>query len=419
MTAAEVLIKIRTLFERKGATEATDALKQTATTAKQTGQQVAQMGRSGSDSMNLMGAASALMRGNLQEAANASIPLLEKTKAMGLSMTQLSLAGALLSTVVAGLRAIGEWADAAAMRISGIQMGNLANRIKASAEAYDDLLVSMNKVTAEKDAALAYVNSMVDSYTRQALAMNEVNKQAELAVTTDETLRQKIEEKYAGKAASISGMSDTQKEANELKRSLEREEQIKVALAASKKREAELIQEAKEALNKGQNANMTASASNGFWGGVFAGKTGKVDGYQKMAADAGVLSGNAISGAKAEQKRQEQLEFDRVELLRNRNVAAENAITGTYTRAGANIAAGTAKADRERAEQKAIYPAASELDAEMADLHASDQQTIVSALKYLKEEGQLTVDAIKQWTEYLRQIKTTLRDQEARQRNIQ
>ena len=421
MTAADVLIKIRTMFERKGATEATDALKQTATTAKQTGQQVAQMGRSGSDSMNLMGAASALMRGNLQEAANASIPLLEKTKAMGLSMTQLSLAGALLSTVVAGLRAMSEWANAAALRIAGIQMGNLTNQVNASAEAYGKLLESMNKVTAEKDATLAYNNSMVDSYTRQALAMNEVNKQAELSLTQDESKRREIEAKYADKAASISGMADTQKEAMARKRSFEREQQIEAALAASKERKEELIQEAIEGLNKGQNASSMARKNISFWGDVFSatGQRGTFAEWKKSSEEAGGLTQKSIDSAQAEDARQYQLNAELLELRRMRSVSGVDANTGLYTRSAADIASRTAASDRTRANQEALRPALSELDTEMADLHASDQQSIVAYLREANKDLSLTVPEVKRLVESIRDIKAAFYDANNRDRNRQ
>lgn len=414
MTAAEVLIKIRTFFEGSGSQQADASLKKTEAQAAKTGQQVSQAGQKGADGLNVMSVATAAMQGNFQAAANAAVPLLEKTKAVGLSMTQLSLAGALLSAVVAGLRAMSEWADAAAQRIAKIQMDNLTNKVNASAAAYDKLLESMQKASAQNDATLAYNNAMVDAYTRQALALNELAKQRELATTTDEFTRQDIEARYSAKGAVISGMADTQKEAMDRQRSAEKEAELLRQLDESKNRERELIAEAQALSSQTQNASSTARDSIGFMGFLLGGKKAKFDSYQGMAAQGSASTQEAIDKAKAETSRREQLELDRIELLRMRNVSGLNSSTGSFSRSAADMAADTSKSDRQRANTKAMFSAGDQLDSEMADFHPADREQVVSALRSLKAEGKLTVEAISQWTDYLRQIKDAVN----RQRNF-
>jgi hypothetical protein len=416
-TEQELLIKINTLANTVGLEQAAAGLEKMAVRAQgagaataKAGQQVSQAGQKGADGLNLMSVATATMQGNFNAAASAAVPLLEKSKAVGLSMTQLSLAGIALSAVVAGLKAMSEWANAAAQRISKIQMDNLTNKVNASAAAYEKLVEAMQKAVAERDATLAYNNSLVDSYTRQALAINELNKQKELSATTDETLRREIEAKYSSKAAEISGMSDVQKEANERKRSFEKEQEIDDAMEASKKRQAELLSEAKEGLKKSQNAISTVKNNTGFWSQMFGGQS-MVNSYSGMAKDAGSLTDKSLEGAQAEEKRRKQLEAEKLEIQRLRNVSGVDARAGSISRSASDLATQTAASDRARANQEALRPALSDLDAELADFHSSDQQTVVSAIQGMKQQGKLTVEAVTEWTGYLRQIKDGLNRQ--------
>jgi hypothetical protein len=109
MNEQELTIKINTLANTIGLEKTSAALEGMAVKAQaagnattKTGQQVSQAGQKGADGLNIMSIATAAMQGNLQGAANAAVPLLEKSKALNMSMTQLSLAGALLSAVVTG-----------------------------------------------------------------------------------------------------------------------------------------------------------------------------------------------------------------------------------------------------------------------------------------------------------------------------
>jgi hypothetical protein len=418
MTAADVLVKIRTFFDRKGATEATDALKQTAATAKQTGQQVSQSGKSGADGLNLMSVATAAMQGNFQAAASAAVPLIEKSKAAGLSLTQLSLAGAALTAVVAGLKALSDWADAAAQRITRIQMDNLTNKVKASAAAYEDLVTAMRNSEAQKDAALAFNNSMIDSYTRQALAVNELNKQKELASTADESKRREIESRYASKADSINGMSAVQKEANDRARSLEREAQIEKAIEASKERQSELVGEATEGLKKGQNASSTVRGNLGFWRNLMD-KGAMSSSYLGIAKEAGVLTGEAITKAKDEERRREQLEQERLEIRRTRELASVDARSGSITRAASDVASQTAASDRQRANQEDMYKEGERFQANLSQYHPSDQAALIDEMNRMAKNGELTVEALRRRNDMDERIIKAWQDSEARMRNIQ
>jgi hypothetical protein len=417
MNEQELTIKINTLANTIGLEKTAAALEGMAvkaqaagnTTAK-TGQKVAQAGQQGADGLNVMSVATAAMQGNFQAAASAAVPLLEKSKAVGLSMTQLSLAGAALTAVVAGLRAISEWADAAAQRIAKIQMDNLTNKVNSAAAAYDKLLESMQKASAQNDATLAYNNAMIDAYTRQALALNELAKQRELATTTDEATRQEIEAKYSAKGAAISGMADTQKESNERQRSMEREAELLSQLDASKKRENELIEEAMALSRQTQNASSTARGSIGFMGFLMGGKKATYDAYQGMATQGASRTQEAIDKANAETARREQLETERTELLRMRNVSGINARTGAVSRDAALAAASNSAADRARANQEAIYQSAQGVDEALSSYSEADQRFVTALLQSAKSRDQLT-------NKLLQDTEKWLRDNQSRERN--
>jgi hypothetical protein len=423
----ELLMRIRSTYDGTGTTAAAKAVgtdlananTKASETAKKTGKDVADAGKRGADGLNVMSLATAAMQGNFQAAASAAVPLLEKSKAVGLSMTQLSLAGAALSAVVAGLRAISEWAAAAAQRVANIQMDNFTKKVRDSAEAYEKLVESMRNMSAVKDATLAFNNSMVDSYTRQALAINELNKQRELASTADETKRREIEAKYADKAASISGMSVAQKEAQDRARSLEREEELEKGIEVSKERQKELMKEAQESSIKGQNANATVKNNLGFFGSLFGGQRGIAESYSKAAGQYGEVTADKLKSIQDEERRREELEKERLELLRMRDKASVDASSGTIERTSSDVASRTAAADRTRANQEALRPAIAELETEMVDLHASDQKAVVAYLKEANKDLRLTVTEVQQVAEYIRQVKTAFHDANTRQRNIQ
>lgn len=420
MTAAEVLIKIRTFFEGSGSQQADASLQKTAAQAKKTGQEISQSGQKGSDGLNMMSVATAAMQGNMQAAANAAVPLLEKSKAAGLSLTQLSLAGAGLSAVIAGLKAMSEWADAAAQRVASIQMGNLTNQLNASAAAYEKLLDTMAKAEAQKDATLAYNNSMIDSYTRQALAVNKLNKEKELSLTTDDSKRRDIEAKYASQAEAITGMSDTQKEANEKARSLEREATIEKRLQAAANRRSELIGEASDALKQGQNSSMTARDKLGFWSALFSakGSLAQVDSWRIGANTAGALSQKSIDLASDEEKRIEALKNEMLEVRRQRSIALSNSIAGSTERIASGLSAQRESSDRQRSNQEEMYKEGERFQANLQQFHPSDQSAIIEEINRMAKNGELTLEALRRRNEMDERIIKAYQDAESRQRNF-
>jgi hypothetical protein len=292
-------------------------------------------------------------------------------------------------------------------------MDNLTNKVNASAAAYDKLTNSMMEAAALRDAELTYNNSMVDGYTRRALAINELAKQQELLGTTDESKRAEIESKYSATAAGISGMAETQKEANVLARSLSRENELQNSINAAEARRLELIKEAESALRRSQQDSRSARADLSFSRMFPLIGTGK-ESFQANSAAAKTalgLTGDKIQEAQAIESELKKLQNAKEELLRAREVAGLNSGSGQLERAAADVASQRSTGDRRRANEEAMRPAFEQLDTELADFHSADQKNVVAVLKTLKEEGNLTVEAIKQWTDYLRQIKDGLNRQ--------
>ncbi len=419
----ELLMRIRSTYDGAGTTAAAKAVgtdlaaanTKASETAKKTGKDVQEAGQRGADGMNVMSAATAAMNGNFGGAATALVPLITKIKALGAALTTVSLVMAALTLAYTVFSKIAEYATKAAQAVAEFNAKSRADMIEAVTNAYNRQAIAMERVSKLRDIEL-----------ERTLATNEANKEFELATarqakltelkgTTDETQRAEIEAKYTRVEQQITGNYTSKNEQAEYSRMKAREVEL---WEASEKKAQEILQKKailRRTVNSAGDAEKAADDldTQNAWGQ----NSGQIKAKQDEAK-------KARDDAEAIQKDIEKLEQDRVNLAdeakRNRGLqpsAKRRMEAAALGRQNEVSSLDISDSDRARSSQEAMRPAASALDAEMADLNASDQQTVVSALKYLKEEGQLTVDAIKQWTEYLRQIKTALRDQEARQRN--
>jgi hypothetical protein len=435
----ELLMRIRSTYDGAGTTAAAKAVgtdlaaanTKASETAKKTGKDVQEAGKRGADSLNIMSAASAAMQGNFQGAASAAVPLLEKSKALNMSMTQLSLAGALLSAVVTGLRAMSEWADAAAQRISKIQMDNLTNKVNASAEAYDKLAQSMAEAAALADADLAYNNSMVDAYTRRALAVNELAKRQEMLATNDESKRAEIEAKYAKNAVSITGESEAKKGDNQLERSLRRESEIQQSINAAEERRLELIEEAESALRRSRQDSGQARKDLSFSRMLPLIGTGK-ESFTANSASAEKalgLTGSSIENARSIEAEIKKLQNEKEEVLRAREVAGLNSGSRQIEGSADEVAKQTAHNDRRRAEEKENYAAFESLRSATSRVDPKIQKDVQDEVNYLYSKGGLTTESMNRLTTTLDAIVKafdsgdeallrTLADHQTRMRNI-
>ena len=312
---ADILMKIRTMFDSKPIDE---AKKKTEDLGKTT----AAAGKDASGGMNVMAAATAIMTGNINGAIAAIAPMIEKLKVLKLSLTQLTLVGAAIGALVALFKSMKDRAEAAAQAMAGIKNDNLRNEINSTAEAYDKLKQSMDDATAKGDAMLEYNQAMIDANKRLSLSLNDISKQRELNSAKTDDERRLIENKYKGKSDEISGMSEREKENASLQRSIEAENEINRKLQEAEDRKREAVAQAESASKSAQNASATGRGKIG-WFSALAG----LDRYSKwdgIAKDAGASTDKAITEfgeADADVKR---LQDQKEALRRNREIAQKN-----------------------------------------------------------------------------------------------
>lgn len=445
MTAADVLIKIRTMFERKGATEATDALKQTATAAKQTGQQVTQTGQQvtqagqqGGQGLNLMAAASALMRGNFQEAANATVPLIDRIKLLGLSLTQLSIAGAVITGLIRLLGYIRESARSAEEALLKVRTTNIEKELSNIAEAYDKWTAASKRSGEVRDAEYEKTQKTIDSLKREALALNELAKQRELSSVTDETLRKNIEDKYATRAAGISSkydeqasdaevqnllkkQKDAESEANQkLKTARDLRDAVKNIQAKVDKDESKIKSD--EELQAKWQKDSEGRSDLGSYDAKFAMKVRR---WARNDEDPEAVKQRRDANAAAVKAKMEEaidLEQQASSSATMADQYASDAGISMRNRGTARVEADAAReerdrsaSDRARANQSATYDALKTLDAESAGFLSKDQQFIYDTIKATKEAGKLTTEVVMEFVKYLRDIKDELNRQRYQQ----
>jgi len=435
MTAAEVLVKIRTMFERKGATEATDALKQTAATAKQTGQQVAQAGQSGSDGMNVMSAATAAMNGNLAGAATALVPLIAKIKALGVSLTQLSIAGAVLTGLIKLLGYIRESARGAEEALLKVRTANIEKELIKISEAYDKWTAASKRSAEVRDAEYEKTQKTIDSLKREALALNELAKQRELSSVTDETLRKNIEDKYATRAAGISSKYDEQASDAEVQNLIKKQK----AAESEANQKLKTASEYRDAIKKIQalvdrdNAKIKSdedqlaifekdSKGRSDLGGYDAKFGMKVRRWARNEEDPETVKARRDANeaaVKAKMKVAIDLEQQASSSATMADQYASDAGISIRNRGTSRVEADAAREERARAEsdrarsnQASVYDALKTLDAESSGLSSQDQQYVYDTIKATKEAGKLTAEVVMEFVKYLRDVK----DELARQR---
>ena len=419
----ELLMRIRSTYDGAGTTAAAKAVgtdlaaanTKASETAKKTGKDVQDAGQRGAAGMNVMSAATAALNGNFGGAATALVPLITKIKALGAALTTVSLVMAALTLAYTVFSKIAEYATKAAQAVAEFNAKSRADMIDAVTSSYNRQAIAMERISKLRDVELERIKATNEANKEFELASARQSKLTELKGTTDESKRAEIEAKYTRVEQQITGKYDTNSQQAEYERMKQGEEdnwkksELKAREILQKKA---LLKRTEQSAIDAEKAADDLDTQNA-WGQNSGQIKVKKDEAQKARED-----------ADKQRKEIEQLELDRVNLadeakrvrglLPSTKRRMEAAALG---RQNETSSLDISDSDRARSNQEAMRPAASELDAEMADLNASDQQTIVSALKYLKEEGNLTVEAIKQWTEYLRQIKTALRDQESRQRN--
>lgn len=438
MTAAEVLIKIKTFFEGSGSQQAEASLQKTATAAKQTGQQVAEAGQRGSQGFNLMAAASAFMQGRYQEAGNALVPLIDKIKLLGVSITQLSIAGVVISGLIRLLSSMREAARSAEEALLKVQTANIEKELSNIAEAYDKWTAASKRSGEVRDAEYDKTQKTIDSLKREALALNELAKQRELSSVTDESLRKNIEDKYSTRAAGISSQYDEQassaetqnllkkqqaseKDANQkLKTARELRDAIKNIQAMVDKDSAKIKSD--DDLQAKWQKDSEGRSDLGSYDAKFAMKVRR---WSRNEEDPEAVKARRDANATAvKEKMKEAISLEQQasssatmadQYASDAGISIRNRGTSIVEADAAREERSRSAGDRDRANQASTYDALRTLDAESAGLSGQDQQYIYDTIKATKEAGKLTAEVVMEFVKYLKDVKDELNRQRYQQ----
>ena len=435
MTAAEVLIKIRTLFERKGASEATDALRQTGQQAEQTGRQIAKLyytgqqqfqetgkeaknaGQQGADGMNVMGAAAAAVNGNVTGVATALVPLITKVKALGAAISTVSLVMAALTVAYTVFTKIAEYATKAAEAVADFNAKSRADMIEAVTKAYDRQAIAMDRISKLRDAELERTKAINDANKEFELASTRQAKLTELKGTTDESKRSEIEDKYTRIEQKISGKYDSANDTAEYERMKKSEEenwQKSESIARQILQKKAILRRTANSAGEAEKASEDLNDNNA-WGQ----NSGQIEAKKKEAE-------KSRADAEKLQEDIEKLEQNRVNLadeakrIKGLRPAAQRRMEASaLERQNATATLDIKDSDRQRTNQESLYSAFENLQVTSARLDPSDQQALGEELNRLDKAGNLTVEAIVRMTQNLERIVKAYDAQEARMRNIQ
>jgi len=189
MSDVSLIMRIRSIFEGKAHAEAKREV-------EDLGKKAAAAGKSGADSMNLMAAATAAMNGNLSGVATGVVGLTGKMKLLGMSMMQLSLVAAVLTSLVKLFQAISDRAQQMAANLRAIQAGNVQAAVARITESYARMREETERAQKSRDKLFDANMKELEAVKKMELAQIGLNKQRELGTAKTDEERAAIESKY-------------------------------------------------------------------------------------------------------------------------------------------------------------------------------------------------------------------------------
>jgi hypothetical protein len=202
MSLSDLIIRIRAQFDGKPIEDAKKSVGDLGKGAKEAGQ-------SSEQAMNLMGTASAAANGNISGVAEGVVRLTGKIKLLGMSMMQLSLVAAVLTSLVKLFQAIGERADAMAASLRQIKSDNVTNAIDQIKKSYDSMTEAAERAAKSRNAMFEVDAQEIESIHKKELAQIEYNKQMELGTAKTDDERKNIEARYKSTADASTQKHDT------------------------------------------------------------------------------------------------------------------------------------------------------------------------------------------------------------------
>lgn len=253
MTAAEILIKIRALFEKKPVEEAKREVKELGKEAKTSGE-------SGAEGMNVLGTATAAMNGNVDGAVSGIGKMVASVKGLKVSMLSLSLATAAVTALVKLFQAWREKVAQAAQALRDIKFGNLQANVESTREAYERLEIAMTRAAAVAQADQDHRQAMRDAYREERMALLDLAEAKALAAAKDEEERGRVKLEFEGRRLEASGEADAEDAADKAAGLRRQAEEAAAAAARLEELNGELYVSLRAALKAAGDAGTMVSA---------------------------------------------------------------------------------------------------------------------------------------------------------------
>jgi hypothetical protein len=349
---ADILLKIRSTFESKPVEEAKKKTEELGKTADKAG-------KDGQSGMNVMAAATALMTGNLNGALAAMGPLIEKLKVLKVSLTSITLVGALVGALVKLFTSIRDRAAEAVTSLEGFKADSYERQVAKIESAHARWDAANNKSLGIREAAHQFFIAEQDAYKQEALALNELAKQRELSNAASEDERKIIENKYKSRAEDITGSFDMKVGEKEKERLLQKakDEEEKI-----RRNEQTINQKQELAKKRFSDAGEYTRMANEEAGSWYYDSPAKSKTYAGLSDNARGDYSKAMKDAEALRNENEQLKISAeqnrkmasVQDIKNRTIGVSKQAASTATgREASDIQSDIAnKAERKRLEDE-------------------------------------------------------------------
>ena len=367
---ADILLKIRSTFESKPVEDAKTKTEELGKTTEKAGNEAA-------DGMNVMAAATAAMQGNVNATIGAIAPLIEKLKVMKVSLTQLTLVGALLGALVALFKSIRDRAAAAVETLEGFKAESFEKQVARIEAAHAKWDTANKKSLAIREAAHQFFLAENDAYKQEAIAIAELAKQRELANAASEDERKIIENKYKSRVEDITGAFDSRSGEQEKKRLEQKARDDEERIRKNEEAIAKKLELGRKRFQDAGGYTQAANEASQGWGGInMQGGESQADRLVKMADKARADYERARKDAEALKAENDQLRISAdqsskmaaIQEVRNRTRGVVQEASSTATgREASDI-----QRDIDRREQEKVVQ--SQIDRKEKDQAAAEER---------------------------------------------
>ena len=220
MTAAEILLKIKALFERKGVDEAKEAVDSLGNAGKEAGASASQGMSDAADAAKEAGEAASEGMGKVADAAgNAGDALKQAGDAAGQMGTQTASAAVFsagniskVTAAVTALYGIFKMVNDAIIEgqhsLAELQLDNIESGVEGNRAAVERLARAYETASKMRSLLSSAQSAGIDMARQEQLAFLELEKARELASAKDDDDRRRIELRYAAQAREVNYARD-------------------------------------------------------------------------------------------------------------------------------------------------------------------------------------------------------------------